>query len=202
MKMAKHKVKAVIFDLGGVVVHGGYLDFVKHYCRECLTPLGRRRLARLERQVNLGEISENQFYRQIQKIFGLTLSPQRMHELIVGKMKTDRGLAHLIPKLKKAKVVMFTNSIGHMAQDVLRRRHLNHRKFFDKVFDSSDLHIVKPDRGAYRFVLHKLKVKPHDAIMVDDRPLNIRGAKRIGMHGILYKNSRQFRAELNQYELV
>lgn len=199
--MAKTKIKAIIFDLGGVVVHGGYLNFIKHYCKECLTSLGRKRLLRLERQVNLGEISENQFYREIQKVFGVRASPKKMHELIVSKMKTDRGLMHLIPSLKKARVVMFTNSIGHMAQEVLVRRRLNHRKFFDRVFDSSDLHIAKPDAGAYRFVLHKLKVKPHEAMMVDDRALNIRGAKRIGMQGIVYKNSRQFRDALKKYEL-
>lgn len=200
--MAKIKIKAIIFDLGGVVVHGGYLNFIKHYCKECLTSLGKKRLLRLERQVNLGEISENQFYREIQKVFGVKASPKKMHELIVSKMKTDRGLMHFIPSLKKARVVMFTNSIGHMAQEVLARRRLNHRKFFDKVFDSSDLHIAKPDAGAYRFVLHKLKVKPHEAMMVDDRALNIRGAKRIGMHGVVYKNSRQFRKALSKYELV
>jgi len=198
----KITIKAIIFDLGGVVVHGGYMDFIKHYCKECLTTLGKKRLARLERQGNLGEITENEFYRQIQKIFGVKANPGKMHELIVSKMKTDRGLAHLIPHLKKAKVAMFTNSIGHMAQDVLDRRRLNHHKFFEKVFDSSDLHIAKPDATAYRFVLHKLGVKPHQAIMVDDRPLNIRGAKRVGMHGIVYKNSRQFKTALKKYELV
>src|SRR3989344_879099 len=158
----KITIKAIIFDLGGVVVHGVYMDFIKHYCKECLTTLGKKRLARLERQVNLGEITENEFYRQIQKIFGVKANPGKMHELIVSKMKTDRGLAHLIPHLKKAKA----------------------------------------DATAYRFVLHKLGVKPHQAIMVDDRPLNIRGAKRVGMHGIVYKNSRQFKTALKKYELV
>ena len=200
--MPKIKIKAVIFDLGGVVVHGGYMNFIKHYCKDCLSPLGQKRLARLEREVNLGEISEIEFYRQIQKIFEIKVSPKRMHELIVSKMKTDRALAHLIPSLKKAKVVMFTNSIGHMAQEVLGRRRLNHHKLFEKVFDSSDLHIAKPDATAYRFVLHKIGVKPNQAIMVDDRALNIRGARRVGMHGIVYKNSRQFKKALTKYELV
>ena len=200
--MPKPKIKAIIFDLGGVVVHGGYLNFIRHYCKECLTSLGKTRMARLERKVNLGEITENEFYRELSQVFGIKINPKKMHDMIVRKMRTDRGLAHLIPSLKKAKVVMFTNSIGHMAQEVLDRRRLNHHKFFEKVFDSSDLHIAKPDATAYRFVLHKLKVKPHEAIMVDDRPHNIVGAKRIGMHGIVYKNSRAFRAALKKYELV
>ncbi len=198
----KTKIRAIVFDLGGVMVHGGYFDFVRHYCKECQTPLGTKKLARLERQVNLGEITETEFYRQISKAFAVKLKPKQMHEFIVRKMKTDKGLAHFIPHLKKPKIALFTNSIGHMAQEVLDKRHLNHHRLFDRVFDSSDLHIAKPDAGAYRYVLHKLKAKPHEALMVDDRPLNIRGAKRVGMYAILYKNSRQFRKELNKYEFV
>lgn len=97
---------------------------------------------------------------------------------------------------------MFTNSIGHMSREVLEKQRLNHHKFFARIFDSSDLHIAKPDAGAYRFVLHKLKVKPHEALMVDDRPWNIKGAQKIGMRGIIYKNSRQFKKALKQYELI
>ena len=197
----KKKIRAIIFDLGGVIVHGGYMDFIRQYCRECLTPLGKRKLARLERRVNLGEITENGFYREMKAIFGIKVSPTRMHELIVRKMKTDRGLANLIPDLKKSRIALFTNSIGHMAHEVLIKRKLNHRRLFDRVFDSSDLHIVKPDAGAYRFVMHKLKVKPRETLMVDDRSRNIRGAKRIGMNGVVYKNAAQFKKELKKYEL-
>lgn len=200
--MTKPKIKAVIFDLGGVVVHGGFLNFIKHYCRACLTTLGRKRLARLERAVNLGEITEHQFYKEIQKIFGVTVPPRRIHDLIVNRMKVDTGLKHLIPSLQKSKVAMFTNSIGHMSREVLQKRHLDHHKFFTRVFDSSDLHIAKPDATAYRFVLHKLKVKPREALMVDDRPWNIKGARKVGMQGIVYKNSRQFKTALKRYELV
>ena len=62
--------------------------------------------------------------------------------------------------------------------------------------------MIKPDAQAYRFVLHKLKVKPHEALMVDDRLQNIRGARRIGMNGIVYVNSQQFKKALAKYELT
>lgn len=198
----KSKIKAVIFDLGGVVAHGGYLDFVRHYCHKCLTPLGKKKLAELERQVNLGLITEAKFYREIEKVFGVYLTAHQMHELIVRKMKTDKRLVHFIPKLKPAKIAMFTNSIGHMAREVLRRRRIPTKKLFTQVFDSSQMHLVKPDAVAYRYVLRKLRVKPHEALMVDDRLDNIRGARKVGMKGIVYKDSHQFRKALKKYDLV
>src|SRR3989338_3015961 len=187
--MPKPQIKAVIFDLGGVVAHGGYLNFIHHYVKKALTLGGHKKLDALERLVNQVLITETQFYRDIDKTFDVHFTPKQIHEMVVSKMKADKSLIHFIPKLKKAKVAMFTNSIGHMAREVMKKRRIPVRKLFTQVFDSSKLHLIKPDAGAYRFVLHKLKVKPHEALMVDDRAANIRGAQKIGMYGIVYKNS-------------
>lgn len=198
---AKRKIKAIIFDLGGVLVHGGYLDFLRHYCAPCLTFLGRKKIEKLEREVNLGIISEKTFYKNLQEVFGVHLTPRQMHNLIVKKMKTDKSLMKFIPKLKREKVVLFSNSIGHMATEVLRRRRIPVKKLFDKIFMSNVLHMIKPDAHAYRYVLKKIGLKPHETLVVDDRLLNVRGAKKIGMNGIVYKNFSQFKKAFQQYEL-
>lgn len=202
MPLQKPKIKAIIFDLGGVLVHGGYLDFLKHYCQACFTPLGKKEMTLLERKANLGELTETEFYREIKRLFGVHITPKKMHELIVSKMQTDKALMHLLPKLKQTKLALFSNSLGDMAVDVLRLRSIPTKKLFSKVFISSRLHIAKPDAKAYNFVLKKLKVKAGESVMVDDREENIRGARRIGMQGIIYKNSRQFRRELKKYEFA
>ena len=200
--MSKPKIKAVIFDLGGVIAHGGYLGFIKRYCAECFTPLGKKTILRLEREVNLGQISEPEFYREIYKIFGVHLKPAQIHRLIIQHMTADKSLIRLIPKLKPAKVALFSNSLGNMAMDVLKKRHLSGKKFFDRIFVSTKMHLAKPDRQAYTYVLKQLKVKPSEALMVDDRIENIRPARQIGMQGIVFKNSRQFARELKKYRLV
>ncbi|OGE85843.1 MAG: hypothetical protein A3E28_03620 [Candidatus Doudnabacteria bacterium RIFCSPHIGHO2_12_FULL_42_22] len=196
------KIKAIIFDLGGVVATGGYLSFIKHYCAECFTPVGKKKIYQLERQVNLGEITETQFYREIEKIFHVHLKPKQMHQQIVRNMKADKALVHMIPKLKKAKVALFSNSLGHMAMEVLKKRHLTGKKFFDRIFLSTQMHMAKPDKQAYRYILKKLKVKPSEAVMVDDRIENLIPARAIGMKGIQYKNASQFGREIKKYQLV
>lgn len=200
-KKRKPVIKAVVFDLGGVVMHGGYLEFINHYCAPCLTPLGRKKILDLEHRVNLGELSERGFYRLLREVFGLHLSEKQMRRLITQKMRADRALLRIFPRLHPAKVALFTNSIGHMALDVLKSRRVPAKKLFDRVFVSSKIHYAKPDRDAYRYVLRQLKVRPSEALMVDDRIENIRGAKKAGMHGIVYKNARQFKAAMKKYEL-
>jgi putative hydrolase of the HAD superfamily len=198
----KPKIKAIIFDLGGVVMSGGFLPFLRDYCFECLTPLGKKKIAELEHQVNLGNISEQQFYLDIQKIFHVQLSPHDMHRLIAKKMKVNKALLQFIPELKKEKVVMFTNSIGNMAVDVLRQRRVPTKKIFDQVFVSSKIHLAKPDRNAYRYVIKKLRVKPAEILLVDDRRVNVDQAKQLGMNGIIFSSLPQFRRALKRYDLV
>ena len=65
--MKRTKIRAIIFDLGGVVVFGGYLDFIHHYIARHLSAAAKKRIAFLEHQLNLGKITEDQFYRKIQK---------------------------------------------------------------------------------------------------------------------------------------
>jgi epoxide hydrolase-like predicted phosphatase len=196
------KIKAVIFDLGGVVAHGGYLSFIKHYCVECFTPEGKKKIMKLEREVNLGDITENEFFKEIDKIFHVHMKPKQIHKAIVRHMTADKGLVHMIPHLRPVKVALFSNSLGHMAMEVLKKRHLTSKKFFDKIFISTKMHLAKPDKKAYEYVLKQLKVKPSESLMVDDRLENIAPARKIGMNGIVYKNSRQFARELQKYQLV
>src|ERR1041385_7337822 len=136
------KIKAIIFDLGGVVAHGGYLGFIKHYCAECFTMAGKKKMLELEHQVNLAEISETEFYRQIEKIFHVHLKPKQMHNQIVKHMTADAELKKMIPKLKPAKIALFSNSLGTMAKEVLKKRHLTGKKFFDRIFVSNELHMA------------------------------------------------------------
>ena len=149
MVKSKPKIKSIIFDLGGVISHGGYLDFIKHYCAECLTPIGKKKILSLERQVNLGKITQQEFYNRIRKVFYVHLTPKQMHNLIVKHMQVNKSLVHLIPKLKKTRIALFTNSLGSMAYEVMKRDRLSSKKLFDRIFVSTKMHQVKPDRKAY-----------------------------------------------------
>jgi FMN phosphatase YigB (HAD superfamily) len=51
-------------------------------------------------------------------------------------------------------------------------------------------------------VVHDLKVKPHEALMVDDRVGNIRAAKKYGLHGLVFNSTAQFKKEIKKYQLV
>src|SRR5258708_16746701 len=198
----KKKIKAVVFDLGGVIMHGGYLDFVHHYLGKHLSSTTKKQIEYLEHQVNLGKITERQFYGHVEKEFAVHLTPTQMHDRIGNKMRTNKALAAYIPHLKPAKIALFSNSIGHMAIETLKARHLAGKRLFDKIFLSNVMHLAKPSGESYRYVVHHLKVKPHEALMVDDRLENITAARKAGLDGVGFKNVSQFKKDLKSYQLV
>lgn len=198
----KPQIKAIIFDLGGVVVHSGFKDLVNDYCVACLTEAGKRKIKALEREFNIGDITENEFYDQMHEVFNVHLTDQQMHDYIVSHMKTDKQLVEFIPSLKKSKVALLSNALGPITQEVLKKKDIEVKKLFDKVFLSNKMHMVKPDAKTYRHILKKLEVEPEEALMVDDQEVNIEGAKKVGMQGIVYENAEQFKRDLDRFELV
>lgn len=200
--MNKPRIKAIIFDLGGVVMHGGYLDFIHHYLGKHLSAATKKRIEYLEHQVNLGKITENQFYRHLQKEFAVHLEPVQMRQRIIKGMSKNKALVKYIASIKKPRLAVFSNSIGHLHMDLLKKRHLAGKKLFDKIYFSSVMHVAKPTRSSFQYVVRGLKVKPREALMVDDRLSNVQAAKKYGLHGVVFKNTAQFKREIKKYLLV
>jgi putative hydrolase of the HAD superfamily len=69
---------------------------------------------------------------------------------------------------------------------------------FDHRTFSCELGISKPSAEIYFQCLTGLGVEPGDALFLDDRPPNVRGAEQVGMHGIVYTTAEDLAAELEQ----
>jgi len=61
---------------------------------------------------------------------------------------------------------------------------------------SYQLKIVKPDPEIYQALLERYNLKAEECVFADDKLENIEGAKRVGMHGILFSNMEQYKREL------
>jgi putative hydrolase of the HAD superfamily len=67
---------------------------------------------------------------------------------------------------------------------------------FDQLTWSCELHIAKPDPTIYIHTCEKLGVRPEDALFLDDKIENIRGAEELGLHAIQFRNVEQLRQDL------
>lgn len=61
---------------------------------------------------------------------------------------------------------------------------------------SHQVHLLKPHKEIYEAFCKKFDVMSEDCVFIYDRADNIEGAKSIGMHGIVFKNTDQLKANL------
>ena len=62
---------------------------------------------------------------------------------------------------------------------------------FDAQTFSCDVKKSKPDREIFDDIVRKLGVKPFEAVLVDDRVENVKGANAVGMHGVVFETAAQ-----------
>lgn len=66
-------------------------------------------------------------------------------------------------------------------------RDWEHRGLFEVIVDSTLIDVRKPDAAAYRAVLARLgSPTPSTTVFVDDMPVNIDAARRVGMRALLF----------------
>ncbi len=75
------------------------------------------------------------------------------------------------------------------------------RELFDVVFCSGDEGLVKPDAAAYKAVLERLKVKPEEAVFIDDTIEHVLAAQRLGLHGVLFTTAEELAEHLGRSSL-
>jgi putative hydrolase of the HAD superfamily len=67
---------------------------------------------------------------------------------------------------------------------------------FDTAVFSCTVGMRKPERRIYKIALERLRVKPPEAVFIDDRADFIEGAQKLGMHTIQFENPKQVKGAL------
>jgi len=93
---------------------------------------------------------------------------------------------------------MATAILSNMVPDVLRymRQEFAWLRHFTHLTWSCELGIVKPDPAIYLYTCEKLNIAPADALFLDDKPENVRGAEQAGLSALPFTTIDQLRADL------
>lgn len=199
-------VRAVLFDLGGVVFDSP-LDGFTRYESEIGLPADFIRTlnatnsdanawARLER----GELDREAFVAAFEAealAAGQTLSGLRVLESLKGEMRP--AMLEALRRLRKADVptAAVTNNIAPMAagdRDVSELIGL-----FDVVVESSVVGVRKPEEAFYRLALDELGVEARACVYLDDLGVNLKPARAMGMTTIKVVDADAALAELEQH---
>ncbi len=195
MEIDKDMLKAVIWDLGGVIVRT--LDQSGRSYWENKLGLPGRRLAEIVfegemgRKATLGQAGPDDVWQWV--IERLDLPAESRPELERDFWKGDRVDQELLQFIRGLRPRYKTGLLSNAWPD-LRDVLTNVWRIadaFDEIVISAEVGIAKPDAGIYERALEGLNVAAEEAIFVDDFLENVQGARAVGMQALHFQNPSQ-----------
>lgn len=188
-------IENIIFDLGGVI-----LDIDYTLTRKEFEELGVLHFDQMYSQANAnklfqkletGQISNDDFFKELNSVTGLELSPQEIRNAWDAMLLNFRESSlEFLEEIKlKYKTYLFSNTNFIHMEAFHKIFHNKQRKhpfndYFDNAFYSCEIGLRKPDTESYQWILNHLKIKADKTLFIDDSIQNVEAAKELGMQTI------------------
>jgi putative hydrolase of the HAD superfamily len=192
-------VHAIFFDLGGVILRTEYqaprehLAERLHMTYEDLSKIVFE--SESSRLASIGAISTEKHWEKVAARLGLPTSETASlrQEFFAGDV-VDRQLLDFIRGLRpRHRTAIISNGWPDLRDYICQNG-------FDDAFDalviSAEAGVMKPEHRIFQIGLEKLNVTAAEAAFVDDTPVNVEAAIRLGMHGIVFESTDQTQREV------
>ena len=201
-------IKAVIFDLGGVILDSPMEIFAAFEKRHGLPENFLNRLivesgqegpwARLER----GEIALTEFFDAFDEEIrqaGANISSRELMAAVNDFANMRPEMLQLVRRLRKSGYLVAALTNNWLLDDGGTSTGLDLLKTeFDVFIESSRAGVAKPDPAIYEMALRELGVRAEDAVFLDDIGRNLKPAKQMGITTIKVTNAEDAIAELDR----
>lgn len=196
------EITTIFFDLGHVLVNVDEMGAVQRIARSTRnTPeeiWQKVKGSGLLDSYDRGELTPQEFFSEVAKKleFRGEMTFEQMRALwngIVTSPKDD--VVRIAKNLKKRyRLFLLSNTDG------VHHAHAATMVPLDDLFDGQIVSYLvgaeKPDAKIYKVALDAANESPENCLFIDDMPENIAGAKRAGMHGIVFRDVEQLKEEL------
>lgn len=203
-------IKAIIFDLGGVLMTDVPLKEIAEDLSKRLTLPAEEIWAHLYPSehwelLTLGKITEEEYWDDFLKTSKISEKLEVRSEKLKKELK------------KKVRSSLFP--LGHSTRiiNLLRNRYKlailsNHAKewseymkqefdlfkSFDPIIFSCDVGFRKPDPQIYEMALERLKCEPEECIFIDDKKRNTDAGEKLGIKGIVFEDASKLIEDLSK----
>ena len=203
----KNKIDTIIFDLGGVLidwnpeyvykdVFNGDQQKVDWFLNNiCTSDWNVEQDA--GRTLSEGtEILVNQFpeHEKLIRIFY-----DRWEDMIGGVIKETEDILYNLKHQDKYNLYALTNWSHETFHVPLKRYDFFNN--FEGIVVSGDEKTRKPFPDIYHTTLKRFDLTPENCIFIDDNQDNIITANKLGINGVLYKNTEQLIADLSKFDI-
>ncbi len=187
-------IKAIVFDMGGVIIDFDFDKTLAEYYPEKYHSLLNERVFKNE----VWRMMDGGFDRASEVIKRVVPElPEETRENMTAMisdfyphMPIVDGMEDLVKRLKKAgyPVYLLSNATPRFFDRYLDIPALT---LMDGYFISALYKLLKPQKEIYEAFCNKFSLEPTECFFIDDTPQNIQGAKDYGMHGFVFKKNLQ-----------
>jgi len=183
-KMRKLKVKAVLFDMDGVIT-----DTMPYHFRAWRRVMKENGIDVTECEVYLREGQPGR--RTIKEIFaerGLVFDPVLAKKIIRDKEKLFKKIVRFVSHAAKKGLVLglVTGTARHEVKKIMPA---SLRRSFRVSVTGDEVRHGKPNPEPYLLALKKLGIRPCEAVVLENAPFGIHAAKKAGLTCIALETS-------------
>jgi epoxide hydrolase-like predicted phosphatase len=188
-------IRAVVFDIGGVLVDAPPMDFDVHWAPRIGLTLEEfeARADPIWRDGSIGAASLIQVHERLARALAVKMSTveEMMEDMWVrylGTLNADvfsyaRGLR---PRYRTG--IISNSFVGARERE---RDAYGFEDLVDDIVYSHEVGLAKPDPLIYALACQRLEVEPDEVVFVDDKPDAVEGAQAYGMHAVLMRDGPQ-----------
>jgi putative hydrolase of the HAD superfamily len=185
------KIKAVLFDYGNVLCMPQQQSDLEQMAACLSAPIDKMTAAywNFRDDFDIGACRGQQYWLKIAESCELAASCEQLSRLIeldnLCWSRPNPPMAEWADRLRSHGIA--TAIVSNMPFDI--REYLPTVSWlpkFDHYSFSCDLSSLKPDSKIYEHTLEALRVKPEEALFIDDRHVNVEAAKNLGLEGFVF----------------
>jgi 2-haloacid dehalogenase len=124
---------------------------------------------------------------------------ERYAEMLGGEIP---GTVEILGELRSAGTPLYALSNWSTETFPIAEERFAFLKWFRGVLLSGEVRLTKPDRRIFELFFKTFAIDPARAVYIDDRRDNVEAATALGMHGVVFTDSRLLRAELAGVGLI
>ena len=182
--------KAIIFDLGGVILNIDYLltinEFKKLGIENASDFYSKKMQSPIFDKIEVGAINPKAFMKALEKECNNASVEQVENAWNAMLLDLPKNRLDLIKKLKnKYKIFLLSNTneihIQAFKNKIGEKTWIEFSALFDKIYLSFEVGFRKPDKGAFKIILEENSLKPNEVFFIDDSPQHIETAKKLGI---------------------
>jgi beta-phosphoglucomutase family hydrolase len=199
-------IKAVIFDLDGVIVESenAHIEaekqtFLKYGVKisadelhEYTGTTAKVMFTELIRKYKLDVMFEEIFHEKEDIFF----------ELLEKNAEPTRGIITLLRKLKSERIKLAIGSSSTKKQIKYVLKKLGITRLFDSAVGAEDIAHSKPDPEIFLKAAAELNVNPSECLVIEDSKLGVEAAKRAHMKCIGYRNLNSGNQDLSKADVI